>query len=98
MPGCARLAGGFGLVHGFGFAGALRETGLGTSGASLAVPLFSFNLGVEIGQLAVASVVGPLLFLLRKWPGFTRYGMPAISAVVILIGGYWLLQRTIFGH
>ena len=90
------LAGGFGLIHGFGFASALRDTGLGGAGAAIAMPLFSFNLGVEIGQLAVAAVVVPLLFALRRWPGFTRFGTPALSAGVMALAGYWLLERTVF--
>ncbi len=87
---------GFGLIHGFGFAGALKEVGLGSGGLSLLVPLFSFNLGVEAGQLSVVAVVLPLLLKLRKFPAFTRYGVPAISVVVVILGGYWLLQRTVF--
>jgi hydrogenase/urease accessory protein HupE len=45
---------GFGLVHGFGFAGALREMGVGVDGGAVAVPLLAFNSGVEIGQIMVA--------------------------------------------
>ena len=83
----------FGLIHGFGFAGVLREVGLGAGGAALAVPLFSFNLGVELGQLAVVAVVLPLLWLLRKRPAFARYGEPAFSLVVLAAGAYWLVTR-----
>jgi hypothetical protein len=90
---CA-LAFGFGLIHGFGFASALRETGLGSSGWSLVKPLFSFNLGVECGQLAVAAMILPLLFWLRRWPFFARHGTAAISVVIILVAGYWLMERT----
>ena len=90
------LAGGFGLIHGFGFASALRETGLGGNGAAIVMPLFSFNLGVEIGQLAVAAVVVPLLFALRRWPMFARFGTPALSSMVIALSSYWLLERTFF--
>src|SRR5206468_12921320 len=46
----------FGLVHGLGFATALAQTGLGAAGASIAAPLVAFNLGVEVGQLAVAAL------------------------------------------
>jgi hypothetical protein len=82
-------------VHGFGFASALRTAGLGAGGASMLMPLFSFNLGVELGQIAVAAVFLPILFQLRRRPGFVRYGLPATSAVVALLGAYWLAQRTI---
>ncbi len=85
----------FGLVHGFGFAGALRESGLGAGGSSLLAPLFSFNFGVEAGQIAVAVVALPLLLKLRALPSFIRYGQPAASSLVTLLGSYWLLQRTV---
>ena len=54
-PGASRwkLTFAFGLVHGFGFAGALRDLGIGTDGAGVAVPLACFNAGVEAGQIAV---------------------------------------------
>jgi hypothetical protein len=87
------LALGFGLIHGFGFATALRETGMGGAGMALVKPLLAFNLGVEIGQLAVAAVFLPALFALRKLPWFERHGVKLISAVVVLLGGYWLLER-----
>ena len=86
----------FGLVHGLGFAGALREAGVGAGGSSLLVPLVSFNLGIETGQLAIAAVTLPLLLKLRSRPSFVRYGLPAASSVVIVLGSYWLLQRTVF--
>jgi len=68
---------GFGLVHGFAFAATLRETALAARGVELAAPLLAFNLGVEAGQLAVAAVLVPLLFALRKWPWFERPGLRA---------------------
>jgi hydrogenase/urease accessory protein HupE len=86
----------FGLIHGFGFASALREAGLGQSGAALAVPLFSFNLGVELGQLGLVAVVFPLLLWLRARPAFVRVGPPVVSALVAVAGLFWLLQRTVF--
>lgn len=86
----------FGLIHGFGFAGALKEVGGGLVGRALAMPLFSFNLGVELGQIAVAAVCLPILILLRRHPRFERYGPPVVSALVALAGGYWLLERTVF--
>jgi len=83
----------FGLIHGFGFAGVLKEFGLGSAGSSLLIPLFSFNLGVELGQLAVTAVFLPVLWTLRKRTAFARYGLPAISLVVALAGAYWLVAR-----
>ena len=90
-----QIACAFGLIHGFGFAGALREAGLGVNGAPVLMPLFSFNLGVEIGQLAVAALLLPLLLVLRKSPAGERYAFPALSSLVVLAGGWWLLERTL---
>ena len=86
----------FGLIHGFGFAGVLKQIGLGSTGAAIAMPLFSFNLGVEIGQLAVTAVVLPLLWKLGNIPRFARQGRFAVSALVTLVGVYWLAQRILF--
>jgi hydrogenase/urease accessory protein HupE len=82
----------FGLVHGFGFAGVLREIGFGT-GSSIAVPLLAFNLGVELGQLAVVALVFPLLLILRRRPALARVEVPVASACVVVMGLYWLVQR-----
>jgi hydrogenase/urease accessory protein HupE len=86
----------FGLIHGFGFASVLRELGVGQGGRGLAMPLFTFNLGVELGQVAIAALVLPIIWQLRKNEKFLRRGVPALSAVVALAGLYWLLERTIF--
>ncbi len=86
----------FGLIHGFGFASVLRDLGLGRSSEGIALPLFTFNLGVELGQIAVAAVVLPLVWWLRKREAFVRRGVPALSAIVALAGLYWLLERTVF--
>lgn len=86
---------GFGLVHGFGFAGALKAVGAGLAGRALAMPLFSFNLGVELGQIFVAAIFLPLLLALRKRTPFDLYGPPVVSSLVALAGGWWLLQRTV---
>jgi len=83
----------FGLLHGFGFASALREVGLGTNGAPIVLPLFGFNLGVEIGQIAVASIALPILWRLRAVPRFARYGSPALSIGICAAGAIWLAQR-----
>ena len=86
----------FGLIHGFGFAGVLKQVGLGSAGRALLVPLFSFNLGVELGQIAVTAIVLPVLWWLRRFHAFQRYGTQVISALVALIGFYWLVQRIFF--
>lgn len=89
------LALGFGLIHGFGFAGALRETGLGGSAGSLVSALFSFNLGVELGQLVIAAIFLGALWQLRQFKPVEQYATPVISALVIALGGWWLVERTI---
>jgi hydrogenase/urease accessory protein HupE len=86
----------FGLIHGFGFASVLRELGVGQGGHGLLMPLFTFNLGVEVGQVAVAAVVLPIVWQLRKNETFLRRGVPALSAFVAAAGLYWLLERTVF--
>jgi len=85
----------FGLIHGLGFAGVLREIGVGRDGSGVLVPLASFNLGVEMGQLAIAAVVLPVIWQLRKRPGFLRIAAPALSVLIVFAGIYWFLQRTL---
>lgn len=86
----------FGLIHGFGFASVLKELGVGRGGQGLAMPLFTFNAGVEVGQIAVAAIVLPLVWKLRKNEKFVRVGVPLLSAVVAVAGLYWFLERTVF--
>ena len=83
----------FGLVHGLGFADALREFGIGSGNFGIVLPLIGFNLGVEVGQLSVAAVVLPILWQLRKNRLFVRQWVPACSVVVALAGSYWLVER-----
>lgn len=85
----------FGLVHGLGFAGALKESGIGSGQFGIILPLVGFNLGVEIGQLSVAAVVLPILWQLRKRPGLMRQWAPLGSVAVTLAGSYWLLERVL---
>jgi hydrogenase/urease accessory protein HupE len=87
---------GFGLVHGCGFASALRELGVGAHGVGVAVPLVSFNLGVELGQLCIAALVLPLLWKLKTNPGFVQRYVPACSVLIVLLGGFWFVQRVWF--
>jgi hypothetical protein len=83
----------FGLIHGFGFAGALASLALPR--ARIPMALFSFNLGVEIGQLAVLTVVLPILWLLRKAPLFQKWGVRGISAAIAAAGVIWFVMRVI---
>ena len=87
----------FGLIHGFGFASVLRDLGVGAGAQGIALPLVTFNLGVEIGQVVIAGIVLPIVWQLRKREAFLRRGVPILSAIVALAGLYWLLERTILG-
>ncbi len=86
----------FGLIHGLGFASALRDMGVGANGSSVAVPLVCFNLGVELGQLAVTALVLPVLWKLRAHPIFVRRWVPACSVAVAIAGSIWFVQRLGF--
>ena len=85
----------FGLIHGFGFAGVLREMGISTSGNDIIVPLFSFNLGVEIGQITVAAITLPIIWWLHTKPAIQQRLTPVCSILACLAGGYWLVERTL---
>ncbi|HJY53723.1 MAG TPA: HupE/UreJ family protein [Candidatus Udaeobacter sp.] len=88
------VAFGFGLIHGFGFASALREAGIGSGTGGIVLPLFSFNLGVELGQIMVAALVLPIIWKLRENPMFIARWAPACSAAVVLLGSFWFVQRV----
>jgi len=85
----------FGLVHGFGFAGALAEVGLPASG--LVSALVGFNLGVEAGQMLIVAVLLPLLIWLRRFPWEPR--LAKISSTTIMTLGLALLaDRALIGN
>ncbi len=81
----------FGLLHGFGFAGALTELDLPR--AQLPAALFAFNLGVEVGQLGVLSVVLPLVLLARRSEWFRRWGVKGLSVGIAVAGVAWCVAR-----
>ena len=87
----------FGLVHGLGFAAALRDAGVGSTAAGLIGPLLKFNLGVEAGQLCVAAVLLPILLLLKRQSNASKKWVYISSVMVAAIGGYWLVTRLIAG-
>jgi hypothetical protein len=84
---------GFGLIHGFGFAGALMDLGLGSTAGDVAVALFFFNLGVESGQLVVAAFVLPLIWSIRSRPVWHAKLQPLCSVLIAIAGGCWLVAR-----
>ena len=80
----------FGLIHGFGFASVLRDLGLPQG--SLLASLFGFNVGVEIGQLAIVAAFLPLAWLLRKtW--LYRQVLSVGSLAIALVAAVWLVER-----
>ena len=82
----------FGLVHGFGFSFALRET-LQFAGSHLLTSLLSFNLGVELGQLLVLLLIVPALQVLFRFVAAERMGVIILSAFVAHTGWHWMTER-----
>lgn len=83
----------FGLIHGLGFAGVLA--GLDLPPGALVTALIGFNVGVEIGQLAIVAAVLPLLCLAGHWRSYARAAMPAGSLAVAAVAGLWLVERAL---
>lgn len=86
---------GFGLIHGFGFASVLREMEISSGDTGILLPLLSFNLGIETGQIAVAAVVLPCIWWLNNKPAIAEKFLKICSLLVSLMGTYWLLERTV---
>ncbi len=87
------IAFGFGLVHGFGFSFALRET-LQFAGRHLLTSLVSFNVGVELGQLLILLVLVPALDLLFRYVVAERIGTIILSAIAAHTAWHWMLDRA----
>jgi hypothetical protein len=82
----------FGLIHGFGFASVLADLGLPQN--ALVLALVGFNVGVELGQMAIVVAFVPVAFWLRRTL-FYRHGVLTFgSLLVALIAGYWFVQRA----
>jgi hypothetical protein len=86
-----RLALGFGLIHGVGFANALQ--GIDAEGFRLAPMLVGFNAGVEVAQLLIIVAALPFLWLLSRRPAYPQRVMPALSVATALTGAFWLIGR-----
>lgn len=84
---------GFGLIHGFGFAGALSDLGSGSNAMDVANALFFFNAGVESGQLLVAVAILPVLWTIRSGTLWQSKLQPLCSVLITIAGGYWLFVR-----
>jgi hydrogenase/urease accessory protein HupE len=93
----------FGLIHGFGFASALQQFGLPRD--ALVPALAAFNMGVEVGQVAIVSLVIPLLIGLdlliaavRKAPQKRTAALVySLSGIIAALGCYWMFERTVMG-
>lgn len=88
------VAFGFGLIHGFGFAGALREIGLPEGDVPTA--LLTFNLGVELGQLVIIAVVLAIIAGLRRFaPSLLRPATLLLAYGIGTVASFWFLERLI---
>lgn len=81
----------FGLFHGFGFASVLSDLGL--TNEFLTLSLLGFNVGVEIGQLAIIALIFPILYLIRKLKSYPKL-LVYLSVVLIIISLYWFIERA----
>ncbi len=95
-----RVAFFLGFIHGFGFASALRDVGLPPD--ALLVALGFFNVGVEIGQVAIVTIVVPLLLAIDRLSARATAAperrpalVHAVSAAIAALGGYWFIERTL---
>ncbi len=86
------VAFGFGLVHGFGFASVLADLGLPRD--ALALALVGFNVGVELGQLAIVAVFVPVAYALRRSAFYRRWVMVAGSLAIAAVAGIWFVERV----
>ena len=82
----------FGLIHGFGFAGVLGELNL--QAKQFAWALFQFNVGLELGQIAIVMAVAVLLFVFRGWRHYSSWAIAGGSVAAMLLGVLWFVERT----
>jgi hypothetical protein len=90
------IAFGFGLIHGFGFAAVLTDLGLPHD--SMLLSLVSFNLGVELGQLAIVAAFLPSAYLIRRSWSYPRLVLTGGSLAVIVIALVWFTERAFDLH
>ena len=84
----------FGLIHGLGFASALNEIGLPRN--KFYTSIFSFNIGVELGQLAIIAMIFAILILpFRKTNGYRKMIVYPISVIIAVVAGYWTIRRLV---
>ncbi len=86
----------FGLFHGFGFASVLSH--LGVLGEHMALSLFAFNLGLEIGQIAVILLIFPILYMIHKEAFFPRIVLRYGAVALILLSTVWFFDRALINN
>jgi hypothetical protein len=86
------VAFGFGLVHGLGYASALVALGLPPQAFLLS--LLAFNLGIEVGQLAIVALFLPVAYVYRTAPLYPRVALQAGSLAIVALGGVWFMSRA----
>ena len=84
----------FGLLHGLGFAGVLGDIGMPTNAFFTA--LLAFNIGVEVGQLAVIAIAFVLVFRIRNRPSYRQWVVIPASTAIAMVGVYWTIERVFF--
>ncbi|MEM6558199.1 MAG: HupE/UreJ family protein [Myxococcota bacterium] len=84
----------FGLLHGMGFAGVLGEIGMPSN--AFLTALLAFNVGVELGQLAVIAIAFALLFSVRSHTAYRRWVVIPASVGIAVVGVYWTIERVFF--
>ncbi len=89
----AVLAFTFGLIHGFGFASVLLDLGLPKS--ALLLSLVGFNVGVEVGQLAIVALFLPIAFLAKNHAFYRKLVLVGGSSVIVAISMVWLVERAL---
>lgn len=85
-----------GLFHGLGFASVMGDLPFWTEGSRkvLVYSVLGFNVGVELGQIAILSVAFPILYAIRKSPLYKPFILQGGSAVLALVAGYWFVERA----
>ena len=84
----------FGLIHGLGFASVLADL---LPAEQVLIPLLTFNVGVELGQLSIVLVAIPVFWLIARLvgaPRYRRYVLPAMAVPLVVVGGRWLIERV----
>lgn len=82
----------FGLIHGFGFASVLNDLELPSQ--AFWTSIVGFNLGVEVGQLVIVSILLPIIYGIRNTSIYQQWLMPASASLMIIIGSLWAIERS----